>query len=64
MIRTKSAAKSIDTVTITSLLAPQKTYKTAVAELGADRVYLPSVLVDIAVRKIDTSPNGGRSAKK
>lgn len=60
----KSVAKNIDAVMITSLLAPQKTYESAVAELGAARVYLPSILADIAVRTTGKRPNGGRRAKK
>lgn len=59
----KSVAKNIDAVMITSLLAPQKTYEAAVAELGAARVYLPSVLADI-VRTTNKRPNGSRRAKK
>ena len=60
----KSTAKNIDAVMITSLSTPQKAYEMAVAELGVDRVYLPSVLADIAVRTTDIRPNGSRRAKK
>jgi predicted transcriptional regulator len=60
----RSVAKNIDAVMITSLSAPQKTYETAVAELGAARVYLPSVLADIAVRTTNIRPNGSRRGRK
>ena len=60
----KSVADRIDAVMITSLSAPQNTYEMAMTELGADRVYLPSVLADIAVPRTNVRPNGSRRVKR
>ncbi len=56
--------KDVDAVMITSLSAPQPTYESAVAMLGAKRVFLPSILADIAVRKDGFRTNTKRKGTK
>lgn len=63
VVDTLAAASSLaDVFVITNFSEPQQTYHAAVAALGAKRVYLPSVLAEIAAvtrRRQDVSDEGG-----
>ncbi len=60
----EAAAADVDALMITSLSEPQVHYETAIAVLGTQRVYMPSVVANIVSRSRAVSGAAGGRAKK
>ena len=60
----EAAAADVDALMITSLSEPQAHYETAIAVLGTQRVYVPSVLGNIVTRSRAVSGAAKGRAKK
>jgi len=54
----------VDAVIITSIAQPRVAYEDAVSVIGAQRVYLPSVLANLVARAEPTSAPSKKRAQK